>query len=728
MDVETFRYDNKIVKYFGVATIVWGIVAFLVGVTIAFQIFNPGLNFEIPYLTFSRIRPLHTNAAIFAFVGNAIFAGVYYSLQRLCKARMFSDFMSWVHFWGWQGIIVSAAITLPMGLTSSKEYAELEWPIDILIAVIWVIFGLNMMMTIMRRREKHMYVAIWFYIATWVTVAVLHIFNSLEMPVTLFKSYSMYAGVQDALVQWWYGHNAVAFFLTTPILGLMYYYLPKAANRPVYSYKLSIIHFWSLIFIYIWAGPHHLLYTSLPDWAQSLGTVFSIMLIAPSWGGMLNGLLTLRGAWDKVREEPMLKFMVVAVTAYGMATLEGPMLALKNVNALLHYTDWIVAHVHTGVLGWNGFLIFGMLYWLIPKMWKTNLYSKKLANFHFWIGLIGIIFYVVSMYWSALTQTLMWKQFTPAGILQYSNFLETTLQIIPMYALRAIGGTLYLTGAIVMVYNLVKTAKQGTFENDEEATAPPMVWTEKDNKMKAFHKWLERKPIQFTILATIAILIGGIVEYIPTALVKSNVPTIESVKPYTPLEVLGRDIYIREGCNNCHSQMIRPFRSETERYGEYSKAGEFVYDHPFLWGSKRTGPDLQRVGGKYPNLWQYHHTLDPELMSPGSIMPPYPWMKDNYVDLETLPDKISALRSIGVPYPEGYEDIAEDELWLQADEIANDLLDNGILVDSDAEIVALIAYLQRLGTDIKVIKNDMQQQQTTPPADTTAALETAQLP
>ncbi|MFT7282982.1 MAG: cytochrome c oxidase cbb3-type subunit I/II, partial [Cyclobacteriaceae bacterium] len=442
-NLETFYYDNHIVKLFLIASVIFGIVGMLVGLLAALQLVWPSFNLGLPYTTFGRIRPLHTNAVIFAFVGNGIFAGTYYSIQRLLKTRMYSDLLSRINFWGWQAIILSAAISLPLGYTTSKEYAELEWPIDIAIALIWVVWGLNMIMTLVKRRERHIYVAIWFYIATFITVAVLHIFNSFELPIAFMKSYSWYAGVQDALVQWWYGHNAVAFFLTTPYLGLMYYFIPKAANRPVYSYKLSIIHFWALIFIYIWAGPHHLLYNALPDWIQALGTVFSIMLIAPSWGGMLNGLLTLRGAWDKVREDPVLKFMVVAVTAYGMATFEGPLLSLKNVNAISHFTDWTIAHVHVGALGWNGFLTFGMMYYLIPKMWKTNLYSIKLANWHFWIGTLGILFYAIPMYWGGLTQSLMWKQFTEAGMLAYPNFLETVQQIRPMYIIRSFGGLLY---------------------------------------------------------------------------------------------------------------------------------------------------------------------------------------------------------------------------------------------------------------------------------------------
>jgi cytochrome c oxidase cbb3-type subunit I/II len=702
MLIEKFSYDNRIVKNFAYATILWGIVGMIAGLFAALQLTNPAFNVG-PYASFGRIRPLHTNAVIFAFVGNGIFMGLYYSLQRLCKARMFSDLLSKIHFWGWQLIIVLAAITLPLGMTSGKEYAELEWPIDIMIALVWVIFGINMFGTILRRRERHLYVAIWFYIATVITVAVLHIVNSIELPVSLFKSYPIYAGVQDALVQWWYGHNAVAFFLTTPYLGLMYYFIPKAANRPVYSYKLSIIHFWALIFLYIWAGPHHLLYTSLPDWAQSLGIVFSIMLIAPSWGGMINGLLTLRGAWDRVREDVVLKFMVVAITAYGMATFEGPMLSLKSVNAISHFTDWTIAHVHIGGLGWNGMLTFGILYYLIPRLFNTSLWSKKLASFHFWIATLGILFYAIPLYWAGFTQSLMWKEFTADGILKYPNFLETVVQILPMYKMRAFGGALYLTGAIVMAYNLIRTVRAGKLVADEPAEAPAVEKLSAAYVHKGhWHRWIERRPVQMLLVSLVVILIGGMVEIIPMLTIKSNIPTISSVKPYTPLELQGRDIYIREGCYTCHSQMIRPFRSETERYGEYSKAGEFVYDHPFQWGSKRTGPDLARVGGKYPNSWHYNHMLDPVTMSPGSIMPSYESMTEKALDISSTPAKIRAMQSFGVPYADGYDKIANEDLMKQAIEIAADIEKSGIEVAPNKEVVAIIAYLQRLGTDIKV--------------------------
>ena len=703
MQVEKFFYDNKSVKLFAYATILWGVVGMLAGLLISIQIYLPAANFGLPFTTFGRVRPVHTNAVIFAFVGNGIFMGVYYSLQRLCKARMFNDTLSKIHFWGWQLIIVLAAVTLLVGYTTGKEYAELEWPIDILITLIWVVFGINMFGTILKRRESHLYVAIWFFIATWITVAMLHIVNSFELPFSWIKSYSFYAGVQDALVQWWYGHNAVAFFLTTPYLGVMYYFLPKAANRPVYSYRLSIIHFWALIFLYIWAGPHHLLYTALPDWAQSLGTVFSIMLIAPSWGGMLNGLFTLRGAWDKVREDPILKFMVVAITCYGMATFEGPMLSLKSVNAITHFTDWTIAHVHVGALGWNGFLTFGILYWIIPRIFNTQLYSKKLATTHFWIGTIGIVLYAIPMYWAGFTQALMWKQFTAEGTLKF-QFLETVTHIIPMYVTRSLGGLLYLSGVFVMVYNIIKTVKSGELIANEAAEAPALVKSTGHAK-QYWHRWIEERPIQMLVFSLVLVAAGGIIEMVPTFLIKSNIPTIAAVKPYTPLELQGRDIYIREGCYLCHSQMVRPFRDEVARYGEYSKAGEFIYDHPFQWGSKRTGPDLARIGGKYPDSWHYNHMLEPQSMSPGSIMPSYTWLFENKIDTAITPAKIRAMQTLGVPYAKGFDQEANANLMAQANKIQAGLKVEKLDVAADAEIVALIAYLQRMGTDIKGAKS-----------------------
>jgi len=711
--LESFRYDDAIVRKFLWATFAWGLVGMTVGLLIALQLAYPAFNFGIPWLSFGRLRPLHTNAVIFAFAGNAFFTGAYYSSQRLLKTRMFSDALSKFHFYGWQFIIVCAALTLPLGFTQAKEYAELEWPIDILIAVVWVVFAINFFGTIAKRRERHLYVAIWFYIASIVTVAILHIFNNLSVPAGPLKSYSIYAGVQDAFMQWWYGHNAVAFFLTTPFLGLMYYFMPKAADRPIYSYRLSILHFWTIVFLYIWAGPHHLHYTALPEWASTLGMVFSVMLWMPSWGGMINGLLTLRGAWRKVVEDPVLKFFVVAVTAYGMSTFEGPMLSVKSVNALAHYTDWIIAHVHTGALGWNGLLTFGMIYWLAPRLFQTKLHSQKMAEVHFWLATFGIILYVTAIYSAGLTQGLMWRAYDTTGRLEYPAFIETVARLMPMYWLRAVGGSLYLAGMVLFGYNLVRTWKTRPATYEEPVIqAAPLGKDYRDAPaakpagalarftQAAWHRTWERLPLTFTVMVTVAVIVASLFEIIPTFLIKSNVPTIASVKPYTPLELAGRDIYIREGCFNCHSQMIRPLRYETDRYGEYSKPGEFVYDHPFLWGSRRIGPDLAREGGKYPDLWHVRHMRQPRDIEPKSIMPAYPWMLTNGTDFEGIQRRVDVMAMLGVPYGDALNN-APAMARAQAESIGAAIAASGGPAGlADKEIVALVAYLQRLGRDV----------------------------
>ncbi len=697
--MQKIKYDDKIVRYFLLATILWGAVGMLVGLLIATQLGSWKFNFNLPWLSFGRLRPLHTNAVIFAFAGNAVFAGIYYSSQRLLKARMFNDMLSKIHFWGWQLIIVSAAITIPLGITSGKEYAELEWPIDIAIALIWVVFAINFFGTVFTRREKHIYVAIWFYIATIITIAILHITNSLAMPVGLFKSYSLYAGVQDALVQWWYGHNAVGFLLTTPFLGIMYYFIPKASGRPVYSYRLSVIHFWALVFLYIWAGPHHLHYTALPDWAQSLGMVFSVMLIAPSWGGMINGLLTLRGAWDKLRTDPVIKFFVAAVTFYGMSTFEGPLMSIKSVNALSHYTDWTIGHVHSGALGWVGLLVFGMVYFLVPKLWRQPLHSVGLATVHFWIATIGIIFYVVSMWFAGITQGLMWKEFNDSGLLQYPNFVETVTKLIPLYWVRLLGGLLYFSGVILMIINVAKTISAAKAPEDEEVSVPATIDNGNHAPLKG-HAILEAKPMLMVGLTVGVLLIGTFIELIPTFVIESNVPTISTVKPYTALELEGRDIYVREGCYNCHSQMVRPFRDEVARYGTYSKPGEFVYDHPFQWGSRRIGPDLHRVGGKFSDVWHLRHLEDPRATSPGSVMPNYGFLAKSEVVFEELPMKLKAMSKLGVPYSKEEIKNAANDAKAQAREIGSKLAGEGSPGLDNTEMVALISYLQRLGTDI----------------------------
>ena len=697
--LESFSYDDEIVRFFVIATLIWGAVAMLLGVTIAFQLADWHVNLGLPWTTFGRLRPLHTNAAIFAFCGNAIFAGIYYSHQRLLKARLFNDVLSRVHFWGWQLIIISAALTLPFGITTGKEYAELEWPIDIAITLIWVVFAVNFFGTIIRRRERHIYVAIWFYIATIITVAVLHIINSLEIPVSLGKSYSLYAGVQDALVQWWYGHNAVAFFLTTPFLGLMYYFVPKAANRPVYSYRLSIIHFWSLVFIYIWAGPHHLLYTTLPEWAQTLGMAFSVALWAPSWGGMINGLLTLRGVWDKVRTDPVLRFMAMALTFYGMSTFEGPLLSIKSVNAIAHFTDWIPGHVHSGTIGWNYLIVSGILYYLVPKLWNSKIHSLKLANVQFWTATIGLVLYIISMWVAGITQSLMWRAIDESGKLVYPNFIETVVKIVPMYWVRAVGGTLVFISFLVMIYNLYKTAKAGVASPDPVFQAEALNDSSLEHNASS-HRKLEGWPMIFAVLSLVAILVGSAIEIIPAVLSNKYIVKMDVVKPYTPLELLGRDIYIREGCYLCHSQTVRPMSHEVLRYGKASEAAEFVYDHPFQWGSKRTGPDLARVGAKYSNMWHYRHMYNPREVTQGSIMPRYTWLFDNKTDYQSLPKKMSVMKTLGVPYSQADIDDSIKNAEAQALGIKNNLVETGGPAEAlDKEIIPLIAYLQRIGVD-----------------------------
>jgi cytochrome c oxidase cbb3-type subunit I/II len=747
--LESFSYDDKIVRMFALATLVWGIVGTVAGLIVAVILVMPQLSF-VEYLTFARLRPVHTNAAIFAFAGNAIFAAIYYSTQRLCKARMWSDALSHLHFWGWQLIIVAAAVTLPLGITQSKEYAELEWPIDIAIAVVWAgFFGVNFFMTLVHRRERHMYVALWFYIATIITVAILHIFNNLVVPVGLFKSYPIYAGVQDAMMQWWYGHNAVAFFLTTPFLGLMYYFLPKAAERPVFSYKLSIIHFWSLVFIYIWAGPHHLHYTAVAAWASSLGMLFSLMLWMPSWGGMINGLLTLRGAWHKVAADPVLKFFVVGITFYGMSTFEGPMLSIKSVNKLSHYTDWTIAHVHGGALGWNGFMTFGMLYWMLPRIFQTKLWSQSLATWHFWLGTLGILLYIVPIYIAGLMQGLMWRAFDDNGALQYKTFVESIDAIVPMWWARVGGGVLYIVGVGMLAVNYFMTwrtrptkyevpvIQAAPLASQYDDAPPPRsrladapvanvaknldVWAQMQ-----WHRVWERFPIKFSVWVTVAVLLASALELIPTFMIRSNIPTIATVTPYTPLELAGRDIYVSEGCYNCHSQMIRPLYDEKIRYGDYSEPGEFIYDRPFQWGSRRIGPDLAR--GKQSPIWHVRHFENPREFTggkQGSVMPSYRHFLTSTLNLSTLQARINAVHALGAPYERELQE-AEVMAREQAAEIVKIMVEQepesaDYFRDlEDKKVIAVIAYLERLGKD-KYKTDTTQQPATAEPAATPPA-------
>lgn len=794
----TITYDDRSVRRFMTASIVWGLIGMLVGLLAATELswwqmngkFLEVISFGLikleglSYITFGRIRPLHTNAVIFAFVGNMAFAGIYYSTQRLCKVRTASDLLSSIHFWGWQAIILGAAITLPAGLTRSKEYAELIWPLDIAVVVIWVVFGVNFFWTLAKRNERALYVSLWFYIATIVTIAMLYIVNHLSIPTSWTHSYPIFGGVQDALVQWWYGHNAVAFFLTTPILGIMYYFIPKAADRPVYSYRLSIIHFWALVFIYIWAGPHHLLNTALPQWLQNLGMLFSLMLWAPSWAGMLNGLLTLRGAWDRLNTEPVLKFFAAAVTFYGMATLEGPLLSIRAVNSLSHYTDWTIGHVHSGALGWNGFMAAGMFYWLAPRLWNTKLWSKSLANMHFWIGLVGILLYVASMWSAGIMQGLMLSETNPGGATLKYEFIETLQQIKIFYMFRSFGGALFLLGFILCGVNIFMTARSGTatdakaevvvLENDKKDRMrigeafgndpvshvmfalmfmilwfflPPhadkaafgvavllvvravKLFKKNGSQWSDFFDRLIENYLPFTVLIFLAAAIGGAVQIIPSLLVNkaSNVEDRIQV-PYTPLELAGRDLYVSEGCYNCHSQMIRTLVPDVLRYGPaenqgYSRLGESLYDHPHQWGSKRTGPDLAREGGdivkdskvmrggRRDNLWHFNHLINPRQTSPGSNMPPYPWLFDTKADFKSLPNRIAVQRYLGVPWPAMTNDAIEQSARDQGMEIAASLVKAGAFLPdqpdldpdalrnhlADSKVVTLISYLQKLG-------------------------------
>ncbi len=468
----TETYNDKVVRQFAIMTVVWGIVGMAVGVLIAAQLYWPALNFDIPWLTYSRLRPLHTNAVIFAFGGCALFASSYYCVQRTCHVRLFGDKLAAFTFWGWQAVIVAAAITLPLGITQGKEYAELEWPIDLLITIVWVVYAVVFFGTIAKRRVQHIYVANWFFAAYIITIAVLHVFNNLAIPVSLTKSYVIYAGAIDAMMQWWYGHNAVGFFLTAGFLGMMYYFVPKQAQRPIYSYRLSVVHFWALISVYIWAGPHHLHYTSLPDWVQSIGMVFSVLLLAPSWGDMINGIMTLSGAWDKLRTDPILKFMIVALSFYGMSTFEGPMMSIKTVNALSHYTDWVIGHVHSGALGWVAMMTIGTMYYLIPRLFnRQQMYSVKLIDVHFWMSTIGVVLYITAMWIAGVMQGLMWRAVNDDGTLTYS-FIESVKATYPFYLVRLMGGALFFSGMFVMAYNVWKTIRGETPE-PVRVPAPP---------------------------------------------------------------------------------------------------------------------------------------------------------------------------------------------------------------------------------------------------------------
>lgn len=741
-----FSYDDRITRMFATATILWGVVATFVGLVIALLLVLPKLFYELgwlaEYLSFGRLRPLHTNLALWAFAGNGLFAAVYYSTQRLCKTRMWSTALGQLHFWGWQAIAVAALVTLPLAIAQGRRHAELEWPIDVAIAIVWVgFFGVNFFMTLANRRERHMYISLWFYIATILAVTILHIFNGLVIPSGWGNSHPLYAGVRDALMQWWHGHNLLAFLLTMPFLGLMYYFLPKAAGRPIFSYKLAIVHFWGLVLLYIWAGPHQVHYTPLPEWASTLGMLFGVMVWMPLWGGMINGLLTLRRA-SNVAADPVLKFFLAALVFYGISTFDGVLLSVKSVNAMAHYTDWMIAQVHTGTLGWNGMLTFGILYWLLPRLFQTPLWSTRLATWHFWIALSGVLLYIVPIYAAGFLQSWRWMALDETGRLRYPEFLEVVQAVLPMWWIRAIGGALFVAGLVMMGVNYVMTWRkrpsayevpvqsvprlERSYHTAQFPPAAPVddpllgapvldvgrklaLWSQ-----LRWHRRLEGSPLRFTLLILTAIVVVNLIMIAPMHLFRSNLPNVAgtAIEPYTPLELVGRDIFVAEGCVNCHSQMVRPLVAETQRYGEYSKAVEYVYDRPVQWGTRRIGPDLAREGSRRSSLWHWLHFEDPrqELASPGSVMPAFDHLLDARLDFDATTDRVEAAHSLGVPYDRELTE-APAMAREQAELVAADIVSQGGPVERvlpsgerimvmDTQAVALIAYLQRLGTDL----------------------------
>ena len=739
--IDSFSYNDSIVRLFALATLFWGVIATLVGLVVALLLVMPELAIS-KFVSFGRLRPLLTNLAIFGFAGNAIFAGVYYSTQRLCKTRLYSDILGILHFWGWQLVNVAAVVTLPLGITQAKPYAELEWPIDIAIGVVWMgCFGVNFFMTLKQRRERNLYVSLWFYIASIVGFAILHVVGNLVVPLSLFKSVPVYAGVQDALLQAWYSHGVITYFLTMPFMGLMYYFLPKAADRPVFSYKLCIVHFWSFVFIGIWAGPYQLNYTSVATWVSSLGLVFSLMLLMPSWAGVVNGLSTLRGAWNRVGSEPVLKFFVAGLVFYGIAVFERSLLSTKTFSAASQYTDWPDASIQLGALGWIGFMVFGMLYWLLPKVFQTKLSSPSFASFHFWIATAGVLLYIVSAHVAGITQSSMWLEFNADGYLAHTDFIETVTSVQTIRWISLVGGLLYAGGIVMLAFNFFKTwqSRPNEYEASSGEAAPlsndfseePIAKSRIDGVLNVGHKldvwqqatwhraW-ERRPMRFVVWTTIAIVVSSVFLLLPTFLIPANVPTIETVKPYTPLELAGRDIYIAEGCASCHSQQIRPLLADTERYGGYSEAGEFVFDRPNLWGSRRIGPDLSREGGKRTGLWHLEHFSNPSAKTQGSVMPSFAHLTVTKLDYDSIQERIVLASQFGTPD----QDLGPvDELAkVQARRIAWELAQLGgpMTVESvggeelrvdETQTVALIAYIQRLGTDLLAAEETVEERE-----------------
>lgn len=732
-ELETYRYNDGIVRMFVGATVLWGALAMLAGLLIALLMVIPKLFYELgsdaEFLGFGRLRPVHTNAAIFAFAGNAIFAGIYYSTQRLCKARMWSDVLGWLHFWGWQAVILAAVVSYPLGITQGRAYAEMQWPLDIALAVVWIgCFGINFFMTLATRREPRLYLSLWFYIATIVAFSLLHVINNLVSPLGLWQSFPLFAGVQDAVLQWWYGQNVISFLLIMPFLGLMYYFVPKVAERPIYSYRLGVAHFWSLVLLCVLAGPHMVHYSVMPEWLSSLAMLFGVMLWMPYWGGLVNGLLTLRQGRQTSITEPVQQFFYAALLFYAVATLGGPLLSIKSFNALTHYSDWTIAHIHTATLGWNGMLVFGMFYWLMPRLFQTKLWNTQLVSLHFWLATLGVLLYIVPTYAAGMMQGVMWQSLDDTGRLAYPDFVETLERSAPFWWLRLFGGSIFFVGAVLLGLNLVLTwaRRPASYETPELSAArlscsvdePVAVVSQLADKPVlefgkrveawarfGWHQRWERRPLKFTTLVFLAFTIPSLVALLPVFVVRGNVPAIDTVKPYTPLELVGRDLFIAEGCYNCHSQMVRRLVPETHRFGDYSQAGESAFDSPTQWGKRRIGPDLARVGGRQSSAWHWAHLEDPQAVSPGSVMPSFDYLLDRELDFNKTIERVTAVQRMGVPYVHELEE-APELARRQAEAIAAEIVSQGgpvkrgQLLVMNSQAVALIAYLQRLGVDL----------------------------
>jgi len=765
-------YSDRVALRFVVAALVWGALGMAVGLLIALQLVNWRANLS-PALTFGRLRPVHTTTVVLAFAGNMIFAGIYYSSQRLLRVALPSERLAALHFWSWQLCAAAAAVTLPLGHSRGVELAELAWPINLLLALSWLAFAVHFFWMIARRNQPRLHPAIWFTIATIVAFGAAHAVGSVDVPVAALASYPLLGGVEGALVAWWHGEAAVGFFLTVPALGLLYYFLPSAAGRPIYSHRLAIIHFWAVITISGWTAPQHLLDTALPDWAQSAGAATGLLLWAALWAGVANGLLTVRGAWSRLRAEPALSFFIAALLFHGLAAVEGSVLSFKSVAGLAHYTDWTIGHVHATALGFDGLMAAGIFYWMVPRMVGTELRSRAAAGAHLYAAVVGTLVYLSAMWIAGATEGLMWRAEGPTGGMAYS-FLETVTAVRVLYWARMGGGALYLGGFLLMAWNLASTIRRGRAtvghgEREPVATEPEPIHdaavetgaeaeaassesargdavrgllfakpvliaatvigllvaagfanplaalglfflalllamggiagaaARRDSERPSWHAGLERSGRALTLLVAAAVLVGGAVEIAPL-LARGTEPVPGESAPYSPLQLAGRDIYIAEGCRACHSQMIRPFLWEVARYGEVSSAAESLYDHPFQWGSRRIGPDLARIGGRYPGLWHYQHMIDPRSVTPGSIMPPYPHLVGERVDLAGLPARMRALRAAGVPYGDRAVEGAAAAALVEGRAIAAELRQTGrVEAAPDSAIVALIAYLQRLG-------------------------------